>query len=141
MLLKIYCENIIVTFLKQDILFFIVFLFSPFSFHPYVFFFPYAISSTHVVSLSPPPSFPFSPSFKSPALLPSLVKKFSSTLSFFLQFTLSGFFFFFSSTRCPYISIPHPLFAFSPSCVALILQRSLSVSFLFLFFLFFFIFF
>ena len=93
MLLKIYCENIIVTFLKYDILFFILFLFSLFSFHPYVIFFSLRyLLHTHCISI-PPPSFPFSPSFKSPALLPSSVKKFSSTLSFFLQFAFSGFFF------------------------------------------------
>ena len=132
MLLKIYCENIIVTFLKYDILFFILFLFSLFSFHPYVFFFSLRyLLHTHCISI-PPPSFPFSPSFKSPALLPSSVKKFSSTL-FFSPIRPLCFFFFFSSTRCPYISIPLPLLALSPSCAALILQCSLSL-FLFSFF-------
>ena len=54
----------------------------------------YAISSTHVVSLSPPPSFSFSPSFKSPALLPSSVKKSPAlSLSFSPVRSLSGFFF------------------------------------------------
>ena len=106
MLLKIYCENIIVTFLKYDILFFILFLFSLFSFHPYVFFFSLRyLLHTHCISI-PPPSFPFSPSFKSPALLPSSVKKFSSTFSFFLQFALSGFFFFFFHTLSLYLYPP-----------------------------------
>ena len=106
MLLKIYCENIIVTFLKYDILFFILFLFSLFSFHPYVFFFSLCyLLHTHCISI-PPPSFPFSPSFKSPALLPSSVKKFSSTFSFFLQFALSGFFFFFFHTLSLYLYPP-----------------------------------
>ena len=71
---------------------------SPISFSfsfSFSFIFSYTISSTHVVSLSPPPSFPFSPSFKSPALLPSSVKKFSSTLFFSPIRPLCLFFFFF----------------------------------------------
>ena len=39
LLLKIYCENIVVTFLNYDFLFFILFLLSLISFHPYVFLF------------------------------------------------------------------------------------------------------
>ena len=116
-------------------IFYSLYYFSFLSFHfthTFFFFSLRYLLHTHCISI-PPPSFPFSPSFKSPALLPSSVKKFSSTFSFFLQFALSGFFFF-SSTRCPYISIPLPLFALSPSCATVILQRSLSLCFFFLFF-------
>ena len=86
--LKIYYENIVVTFLKYDFLFFILFLLSLFSFHPYVFFFS-TLSPPHTLSyLCPhPPSFSFSPSFKS--------QERSSThiLYFFFSSSLSLFFF------------------------------------------------
>ena len=39
MLLKIYCENIVIKFLNQDFLFFILFFFLSFHFHPYIHFF------------------------------------------------------------------------------------------------------
>ena len=55
LLLKIYCENIVVTFLNQDFLFIILFLLSQPSFYPFVFFFfPFFFSSTHVVLISIP---------------------------------------------------------------------------------------
>ena len=65
LLLKIYCENIVVAFLDQDFLFFILFLLCLISFHPYIsFLFFLFFSSTHVVlSLSPPPPFIFFFSF------------------------------------------------------------------------------
>ena len=92
--LKIYYENIVVTFLKYDFLFFILFLLSLFSFHPYVFFFS-TLSPPHTLSyLCPhPPSFSFSPSFKS--------QERSSTLNLFFSFS-----FFFS----PALSLCFPFF-------------------------------
>ena len=39
LLLKIYCENVVLIFLNYDFLFFILFLISLISFHPYVFLF------------------------------------------------------------------------------------------------------
>ena len=54
--LKIYCENIVVTFLNFDFLFFILFFFfSLIFFHPYVLFFFsfFFFSSTHVYLLLP----------------------------------------------------------------------------------------
>ena len=67
LLLKIYYENIVVKFLNQDFLFFILFFFLSFHFHPYIhvfsffFFFYFFFSSTCPLSsvLSLPPSFIF----------------------------------------------------------------------------------
>ena len=56
LLLKIYCENIVVTFLNQEFLFFILFLLSHFISSIRFSFLFLLFSSTHVVlSLSPPP--------------------------------------------------------------------------------------
>ena len=87
LLLKIYCENIMVIFLNQDFLCFILFLLSLISFHPYGFFF----SSTHVVlSLSPLLLFSFSPSFKNVPTLAALILSFSSACSLCLFFLLNS---------------------------------------------------
>ena len=99
LLLKIYCENIVVMFLNQDFLFFILFLLSLISFHPYVFsfflFFFLFFSSTHVViSLSPLLLFSFSPSFKNIPTLATLVLAFFFSFFFFSP-ALSLYFFFF----------------------------------------------
>ena len=62
LLLKIYCENIVVLFFDYDFLFFILFFFLSFHFHPFTFhfffsfFFFLLFSSTQV---SNPPSFIF----------------------------------------------------------------------------------
>ena len=91
LLLKIYCENIMVTFLNYNFLFIILFLLSQPSFHPYIFF-SFFFSSTHVVLISIPLLlFSLSSSFKKvPSAALALI------LSFFsLALSLSVFFFFF----------------------------------------------
>ena len=105
MLLKIYCENIIVTFLKYDILFFILFLFSLFSFHPYVFFlffFP-TLSPPHTLYLYPHPLlFLFLPHS-------SLQHSYQKILQHFLFFSpirSLWFFFFFFHTLSLYLYPP-----------------------------------
>ena len=90
LLLKIYCENIMVTFLNYNFLFIILFLLSQPSFHPYIFF-SFFFSSTHVVLISIPLLlFSLSSSFKKvPSAALALI------LSFFsLALSLSVFFFF-----------------------------------------------
>ena len=65
LLLKIYCENVVLIFLNYDFLFFILFLISLISFHPYVCFFFFFPPYTFIlISLSPPSFLSFSPSFK-----------------------------------------------------------------------------
>ena len=64
LLFKIYCENIVLIFLNQDFLFFILFLISLISFHPYVWFFFFPPYTFVLISLSPPSFLSFSPSFK-----------------------------------------------------------------------------
>ena len=99
LLLKIYCENIIVTFLIEDFLFFILFFisfdsFSSISFH---FFFLVFILHTHVssLSLSPPPLsfiFFFSLTFKNTpdSLFHSLALSFFFLFFYFcLTFSIS----------------------------------------------------
>ena len=58
LLLKIYCENIVVTFLDYDFLFIMLFLISQPLFHPYVFYFS-SFSPPHTLSLSLSPFFSF----------------------------------------------------------------------------------
>ena len=112
-------------------IFYSLYYFSFLSFHFthtfFFFFFPYAISSTHIVSLSPPPSFPFSPSFKSPALLP----KNSPALSLFFSNSLSlVFFFFFFHTLSLYLYPP------SFICFVSLMRNSHSLTLAFSLFLF-----
>ena len=112
-------------------IFYSLYYFSFLSFHfthTFFFFLRYLLH-THCISI-PPPSFPFSPSFKSPALLPSSVKKFSSTFSFFLQFALSGFFFFFFHTLSLYLYPP------SFICFVSLMRNSHSLALAFSLFLF-----
>ena len=97
LLLKIYCKNIVVTFLKQDFLFFILFLISLFSFHPYVFFFLRYLLHTRCPISIPTPSFSFSPSFKSQERSSTLILSFfppvrclSLSLSFLFLFLLDS---------------------------------------------------
>ena len=94
LLLKIYCENIVVTFLKQDFLFFILFLLSLFSFHPYVcffvffFFFLHYLLHTHCPISIPTPFFFF-------FSLIQVSRTFQHSHSlFFFSSSLSLFFFF-----------------------------------------------
>ena len=86
LLLKIYCENIVVTFLNQDFLFFILFLFSLISFHPYVsfFFLVFLLHTPCPISIPPLLLFSFSPLFKN--ILASL--SLSLSLSVFYLFYL-----------------------------------------------------
>ena len=103
MLLKIYCENIVIIFLNQDFLLFILFLFSLISFYPYISFFFSYFSPPHTLSyLYPPPPlilFSFSPSFKN-------IPVSSHSLFFSPALALCFFFFFpFLHTRIP-IPIP-----------------------------------
>ena len=92
--LKIYYENIVVTFLKYDFLFFILFLLSLFSFHPYVFFFlRYLLHTRCPISVPTPLLFLFLP-HSSLKNVPAL------STSFFL------FLFFFS----PALSLCFPFF-------------------------------
>ena len=89
MFLKIYCKNIVVTFINYDFLFIMLFLLSQPSFHQYVFLFLsffFFFSSTHVVLISIP-LLSFSSSFKN---IPSA----ALSLNFF-SLTLSLCFFFF----------------------------------------------
>ena len=91
--LKIYYENIVVTFLKQDFLFFILFLLSLFSFHPYVclfvfFFFLHYLLHTHCPISIPTPFFFF-------FSLIQVSRTFQHSHSlFFFSSSLSLFFFF-----------------------------------------------
>ena len=138
-LLKIYYENIIVTILKYDILFFILFLFSLFSFHPYVFFFFFSLRyllHTHCISI-PTPFFSFF----------SLIQV-SSTPTFFSKKILQHFLFF-SPVRSLWFLFLFfsfhtlSLYLYPPSFICFVsLMRSshspalsLSVSFLFYFYL------
>ena len=92
LLLKIYCENIVVTFLNQD--FYSLYYFSFLSFHfIYTFFFSF-FSPPHTLSYlyPPPPSFiSFSPSFKNIPALATLILAFffSNSLSLSLSLSLS----------------------------------------------------
>ena len=64
LLFKIYCENIVVVFFNQDFLFFILFFFLSFPFHPYTFHFLFSFSCfspLHKCPVSTPISIP--PSF------------------------------------------------------------------------------
>ena len=89
LLLKIYCENIVVTFLNQDFLLFILFLISLISFHSYVSFLFSCFSPPHTLSYLYPPLllFFFSPPFKN--ILAALI------LSLSLSLSLSYFFIFY----------------------------------------------
>ena len=128
--LKIYYENIVVTFLKYDFLFFILFLLSLFSFHPYVFFF-YAISSTHVVlSLSPPPFFFFFSLIQVSRTFQHSQPLFFFFFFFFLQLSLFVFLFFLLDSRTV---VPNAVQMGQMASVFYLL------SFLFFFFFFFFI--
>ena len=104
LLFKIYCENIIVTFLNYDFLFFILFLFSIFSLQPYAFvfvfcFFSYAISSTtHTLSLSSTPSLSFYPHTFQHSHSPFI---FSSSLSLVFFLLLPPYTFFLISLSPP----------------------------------------
>ena len=94
LLLKIYCENIMVTFLNYNFLFIILFLLSQPSFHPYIFF-SFFFSSTHVVLISIPLLlFSLSSSFKNAALNCHSRTQLSFSL-FFFSLVLSLYFFFF----------------------------------------------
>ena len=99
MLLKIYCENIVVIFLNQDFLLFILFLLSLISFHPYVsFLFFFFFSSTRIaLSLSPPPPLSFIFFF-------SLIQEHSSSSHFFFFFL---FFFNFSPALSFFFFLEH----------------------------------
>ena len=104
LLLKIYCENIVVKFLNYIFYSLYYFPFSPPSFHPYVFLFS-SFSPPHVVLPYPyPPSFLSSSSFNT-ALLFSLfflqcffffLLQRSHSLFLFFSSALSLFFFFFT---------------------------------------------
>ena len=61
LLLKIYCENIAVKFLNQDFLFFILFFFLSFNFHPFIhfFFFFLLVFLLHMSTVQCPISTPF----------------------------------------------------------------------------------
>ena len=93
LLLKIYCENIVVTFLNQNFLFFILFLISFISFRPYVFFFFLFFSSTHVVLSLSLPSFYFL--FLPHSRMFQHYTSSSHSPFFFLQPSLFVFFFFY----------------------------------------------
>ena len=79
LLFKIYCENIVVVFFNQDFLFFILFFFLSFPFHPYTFHFLFSFSCFSPLHKCPvstpisiPPSFIFfftSRTFQQPHLL------------------------------------------------------------------------
>ena len=90
LLLKIYCENIVVTFLNYDFLFFILFLLSLISFHPYVFlffFFFFLVFLFHTrCPISIPPLLLFSSLVKLLSSLPlcfHMIQRFFSTISGF----------------------------------------------------------
>ena len=93
LLLKIYCENIMVTFLNYNFLFIILFLLSQPSFHPYFFFFLLFLLHTCCPYLHPP-SFIFFV-----FLIQESSKRSSSSHSlFFFSSALSLCFFFFLIT-------------------------------------------
>ena len=135
LLLKIYCENIIVI---SQIGFFILYIISLFSLFIspicfcffFLFFFLRYLLHTRCISI-PTPFFSFFSLIQVSSTPTFFSKKVSSTLSLFFSSSLSLWFFF--STRCPYISIPLLLFVLSLSCVAFILQRSLFFFFFFFF--------
>ena len=112
LLLKIYCENIVVTFFNQNFLFIILFLLSQPLFHPCVFFF-FFFSSIHVVLISIPLLlFSLSSSFKNAALNCHSRTQLSFSL-FFFSLVLSLYFFFFWQ-KCKTNPLTFSLFHFSP---------------------------
>ena len=93
LLLKIYCENIVVTFLNQNFLFFILFLISFISFRPYVFFFLLVFLLHTRCPISIPPFFLFS--FSPHSRMFQHYTSSSHSPFFFLQPSLFVFFFFY----------------------------------------------
>ena len=126
MFLKIYCKNIVVTFINYDFLFIMLFLLSQPSFHQYVFLFVsffFFFSSTHVVLISIPLLL-FSLSFKNVPGAAFILDFFSPALS------LSFFFY-----LTPALSFSLSLFFFS-STLSLSLSLSLSLFLIYLFIIF-----
>ena len=121
-------------------IFYSLYYFSFLSFHfTHTFFFFPTLSPPHTLYLYHTPFFSFFSLIQVSSIPTLFSKKILQHFLFFSPIRSLWFFFFFSSTRCPYISIPLPLFALSPSCATVILQRTLSLCFFsfFIFFIFF----
>ena len=124
LLLKIYCENIMITFLNYNFLFIILFLLSQPSFHPYIFF-SFFFSSTRCPSLSLSPFFYLIPAPFLFYLLPHLDEVVSSHS--LLALSLSYFFFFLLGSSALILSLSLFFFFLQYS---LSLSLSLSLSYL-----------